>query len=96
MNDKKEFIGILIEFNVLGAMREGLDLEKITASRIMTTDPSTADLNTSSDDLIQMLLLNNFSVIPSVHNKKYVGVVRAYDHGRSFVTILQCLFSDGT
>ena len=40
-----------------------------------TTDPTTADVNTSSDDLIQMLLLNNFSVIPIVNNKQYVGVV---------------------
>ncbi len=75
VNDKMEVIGIVTEFNVLGAMREGLDLEKITAARIMTTDPTTADINTSSDDLIQMLLLNNFSVIPIVNDKKYVGVV---------------------
>jgi hypothetical protein len=51
-------------FNVLGAIREGLDLEKITA-----------DVNTSSGDLTQMLLLNNFSVIPIVNNKKCVREV---------------------
>jgi CBS domain-containing protein len=75
INDKMEVIGVVTEFNVLGAMREGMDLEKITAQRIMSTSPVTADINTSSDDLIQMMLLENYTIIPIVHNNRYVGVV---------------------
>jgi len=75
INDTMEVMGIVTEFNVLGAMREGFDLEAITATRIMTTDPITADIATSANDLIQMMLLNNFTLIPIVANNKYVGVV---------------------
>jgi len=75
VDENMEVIGIVTEFNVLGAMREGLDLEKITVLRIMSTSPTIADMNTSCNDVIEMLLLNNFTIIPIVSNKKYVGMV---------------------
>ena len=76
VNDKMEVVGVVTEFNVLGAMREGLDLEKITAARIMSTEPTTAHVNTTADDLIQMMLLENFTILPIVNdNRNYVGLV---------------------
>ncbi len=75
VNDRMEVVGVVTEFNVLGAIREGMDLEKISAARLMTTDPVTADTNASCHDLVQMMLLNNYSVIPIVSNGKCVGVV---------------------
>lgn len=75
VNDEMEVIGIVTEFNVLGAMREGMDLDTITAARIMNTEPTTASVDTSGDELIQMMLLNNFTIIPIVNNNQYVGVV---------------------
>lgn len=75
VNDKLDIVGIVTEFNVLGAMREKLDLEHITAARIMSAEVETADINSSTDDLIQMMLLNNFTVVPIMNNEKYVGIV---------------------
>lgn len=75
VNGQMEVVGVITEFNVLGAIREGMDLEKISAARIMTVDPVTADTNTSCYELIQMMLLNNYTVIPIVNNGKCVGVV---------------------
>ena len=75
VNDKMEVVGVITEFNVLGAIREGMDLEKIPAARIMTAEPVTADFNASCYELIQTMLLNNYTVIPIVNNGKCAGVV---------------------
>ncbi len=75
VNDRMEAIGMVTEFNILGAIREGMDLEKTAAARIMTPEPITADANTSCHELIQILLLNNYAVLPIVKNGKCVGVV---------------------
>jgi CBS domain-containing protein len=75
VNDRMEAIGVVTEFNVLGAIREGMDLEKTAAARIMTPQPITADANTSCHELIQIMLVNNYTVLPIVKNGKCVGVV---------------------
>jgi CBS domain-containing protein len=75
VNDNMEVVGVITEYNVLGAIREGMKLNTIPASRIMTTEPTTADIDTSSEDLIQMMLMNNFTFIPIVNKNKYVGMV---------------------
>ncbi len=78
VNESMEVIGVVTEFNVLGAVREGMDLGRITASRIMTPNPATAEVNTSTDDLIQTMLLNNYTMLPILNNGKYAGVVSRY------------------
>ena len=75
VNDKMEVVGVVTEFNVLGAIQEGMDLEKFFVGRIMTKQPMTADVNADCHDLIQMMLLNNYTIIPIVNNAKCVGVV---------------------
>ena len=75
VNDNMEVVGVITEYNVLGAIREGMKLDTIPAARIMTTEPMTADIDTSSEDLIQMMLMNNFTFIPIVNKNKYVGMV---------------------
>ncbi len=75
VNENRETVGVITEFNVLGAIREGMDLEKITAARIMTPNPVTADTYASCFDLIQLMLLNNYTVIPITSNGKCAGVV---------------------
>ncbi len=75
VNERMEVIGVVTECNVLNAVREGADLDTVTAGRIMMNNFATADAEASCRDLIQMMLSNNYPVIPVVHNKKYVGVV---------------------
>jgi CBS domain-containing protein len=78
VNENMEVVGVVTEFNILGAVREGMDLGKISASRIMTPNPDTADINTSTNDLIQVMLLNNYTLLPIVNNGKYAGVVSRF------------------
>ena len=70
-----EVVGVVTEFNVLGAIREGMDLEKTSVGRLMTKQPATADIDTDCRDLIQMMLLDNYTIIPIVNNGKCAGVV---------------------
>ncbi len=86
VNDTREVIGVITEFNILGAIREGMDLEKITAERIMSKNPTTADIHTPMSDLIQMMLLDNFTIIPIENNKQYVGVVSRYSIMDAYVS----------
>ncbi len=78
LNDRMEVVGVVTEFNVLGAIREGMDLEKTSTARIMTPEPVTADINASCHDLIQLMLLNNYTVIPILSNGKYAGAVSRF------------------
>jgi predicted transcriptional regulator len=76
VNDNHEVLGMATEHAVLASIRQGLDLEKVTASAIMVKTPILADINTSPDDLIQMILKHNCcAVIAIVHNGKYAGLV---------------------
>ena len=75
VNEHMEVVGVVTEFNVLGAIREGMDLEKTSVGRLMTKQPATADIDTDCRDLIQMMLLDNYTIIPIVNNGKCAGVV---------------------
>ena len=74
-NKHSEVVGIVTEFNILGALREGMDADKFTAERVMTGGPITADINTSAEELIEIMLENNFTMIPITKNNKFAGVV---------------------
>lgn len=93
VNEAREVVGVVTEFNVLGAVREGMDMGKITAARIMTANPVTADINTSTDDLIQMMLLNNFTLIPILSDGKYAGIVSRHSIMDALVSPDYTIFS---
>jgi predicted transcriptional regulator len=76
VNDRQEVVGLATENAILGAIRQGLDLEQLTAAILAVKAPLTTDISTSPGDLIQMMLLNNCcSVVVIVNNGKYAGVV---------------------
>lgn len=93
VNDAMEVVGVITEFNVLGAVREGMNAGEITAARIMTRNPTIADVNTTTDDLIQMMLLNNFTIVPIVNNGKLAGVVSRFSIMDSLVAPDYSIFS---
>jgi CBS domain-containing protein len=75
VNEKMEVVGIVTEFNVLGAIREGMKLDEITATKIMSTEPTTAEMDATAERLVEIMLENNFTVVPIVSNKELRGVV---------------------
>jgi CBS domain-containing protein len=78
-------VGIVTEFDLLGALREGFDLDTTAAERIMSKEPRVAGVEASTDELIEMMLENNLTVVPIVKNGKLVGVVSRSEIMSSFV-----------
>jgi predicted transcriptional regulator len=75
VEDNQEILGVVSENTILDAIREGRDLEEIPASTIMVPAPIITDAETSTDELIKLLLKSCCSIALVVKDKKYVGVV---------------------
>jgi arabinose-5-phosphate isomerase len=75
INDQLDVVGVITDFDLLGAVHEGMQLENFTADRVMTKEPITADIDTTDFELVKMMLVNHFTIIPIVKDNKYVGVV---------------------
>lgn len=75
-----QVIGLVTEFDVLKAIREGKKLSDITAVEIMTSNPWTVGLKTSAPELIQSLQDHHLIRMPVVDDKgKLVGIVARRD-----------------
>ena len=73
--DSREVIGVITEMNLLGIFREGMNPQDFTAEKIMSGIPKTADIETPAEELIDIMVENNFTMIPITKNSKLVGVV---------------------
>ncbi|MCK5505568.1 MAG: CBS domain-containing protein, partial [Thermodesulfovibrionia bacterium] len=71
----KKVVGIVTEFDILSALRGGMDLDKLTAENIMSGAPETADIETSVEDLIEMMIKNNSTMVPITKNDKLAGII---------------------
>jgi len=72
-------IGVVTEIDFLKHMREGKDLEKLTADDIMTKDPLTVDITASLDDILNIMLEKNIIRIPVTEGGLLVGIVSRRD-----------------
>jgi CBS domain-containing protein len=52
-----------------------MDLDKLTAENIMSGAPETADIETSVEDLIEMMIKNNSTMVPITKNDKLAGII---------------------
>ncbi len=73
--DNKKVIGIITEMNLIGIFREGMNIDDFTADKIMSGTPATADINTTAEELIDIMVENNFTTIPITKNERLVGIV---------------------
>jgi CBS domain-containing protein len=72
---RMEVIGVVTEYDLLGAIKAGTEMDDVVASKIMSGGPMTADIDTPVKKLIDMMIDNNLTVIPIVSSKRFVGVV---------------------
>ncbi len=80
VDSKGQVIGIVTEFDVLKAIREGKKLSEITAVEIMTSNPLTVGLKTPVPELIQLLQDNHLIRMPVVEEEgKLAGIVARRD-----------------
>jgi len=71
----RKIIGFINEMNLIGIFREGMDPRDFTADKIMSGIPRTADINTPVEELIDIMVENNFTLIPITKNDKLIGIV---------------------
>lgn len=73
-------IGMVTEFDLLKAAKEGKDLLATTADEIMSRDGiATAELNTPVSDLLKTMIEKNIIRLPIMDKGEIVGVVARCD-----------------
>jgi CBS domain-containing protein len=86
VNDNLEVIGIVSEYDVLGAIEEGRTINEFSAESLMTCghsehgvcgSPVTVTSDTSIEEVVGLFFENSasLSILPVVENKKLVGVI---------------------
>jgi predicted transcriptional regulator len=72
-------IGVVTEIDLLKQIRQGKDLEKLTADDIMTKNPTTVDITTSLNDILNILIDKTVIRIPVTEGGILVGVIARRD-----------------
>ena len=78
-DDNGKVIGVVTEFDLLTQVREGKELEKLTAEDVMKKDPITVDINTSLTGVLNTMLENNIIRIPVTSDDGLVGLIARCD-----------------
>jgi predicted transcriptional regulator len=75
VDDTGAVVGIISEFDLLKAVKEGKDLDKVTAADLMSTKVITANEDDSIDDVINIMTTQYMITLPVIKNGKLVGVI---------------------
>lgn len=86
VNDNLEVIGIVTEYDILGALKEGRTIHEFSAESLMgcghaeheegvCSAPITVQPNTPINNIVELMYSENISIIPVVDNKKLVGII---------------------
>jgi len=78
-------VGIVTEFDIIHAIREGKQVETTTAEAIMTRDVASVDINDSVDRVIEILDARHVLRVPVTEHGKLVGVISRPDILRAFI-----------
>jgi len=86
INDRLEVIGTVSEYDILDAIKEGRTINEFSAESIMSCGhaaheqdvcrkPLTVQPNASIDEVVDIMYMEDVSVIPVVEGKKLVGII---------------------
>ena len=86
VNEGSEVVGVVTMCDILKAANGRDDaMNTITAEKVMSKVPITADPDTSLEDLRTMMVEHNYSVIPIVKGKKLLGTVSGREIVETYV-----------
>ncbi len=72
-------VGVVTEFDLLKAVKEGKDLQHIFAEDIMTKDPICVEEETRVEEIIKLMTEKNIIRVPVVRKGKLIGVISRCD-----------------
>lgn len=84
VNDNLEVIGIVSEYDILDALKEGRTIYEFSAESVMScghaehevcSTPVTVTSDTPIEDIVEIMYSLGFSILPVVKNKKLVGII---------------------
>ncbi|HHT9114444.1 MAG TPA: CBS domain-containing protein, partial [Candidatus Wunengus sp. YC65] len=79
VDNKGKVVGVVSEFDLLKAIKEGKKLEQVTAEDIMSKKPVCVTENTPVDEIIDLMTKHNIIRVPVVRNDNLVGVISRCD-----------------
>ena len=79
VDDKGMVVGVVSEFDLLKAIKEGKKLEQVTAEDIMSKNPICVSENTPVEEVIDLMMKHNIIRVPVVRNDNLVGVISRCD-----------------
>ena len=79
VDDKGKVVGVVSEFDLLKAIRDGKALEQVKAEDIMSKNPICVSENTPVEEVIDLMMKHNIIRVPVVRNDNLVGVISRCD-----------------
>src|SRR6478752_2003625 len=87
VNDRKEFIGFISEFDVLRALEAGKDLSKLTAEDIMVHDRIAVTAETTIEEAVKTMEEKRLLNLPVKQNGRVAYSVTRHDLLRAWIGI---------
>lgn len=79
IDDDEKFIGFVSEFDLLGAIESGQDLNKVTADQIMSKEHYVADESTTIANAINFMREKHLLLLPVIKQRKVAYCVSRHD-----------------
>ncbi|ODS31418.1 MAG: signal transduction protein [Candidatus Scalindua rubra] len=77
--DEGKVVGVVTEFDLLKAVKEGKDLQHIFAEDIMTKEPICVEEDTHVEEIIKKMTEHNIIRVPVVRKGTLIGVISRCD-----------------
>jgi CBS domain-containing protein len=72
-------VGVITEADILKALVDGKQLEKLTAENIMTSTPTTVDIDAPLNEVMKLLQEHHILRVPVTDGGKLVGIISRSD-----------------
>jgi CBS domain-containing protein len=80
-----DIVGIVTEFDVIRAIRDGARVETTTVDEIMTKEVISVDVSTPVDEVLEVLKTAHILRVPVTEDGKLVGVISRADLLKAYV-----------